>query len=137
MILWLKNIRPISENTGNVKRKFSIYRIGIFWRFFWKLVDNIPNICWVCNKTLLYANSDSQLYQNYFLVIFKNSKMSEISGMDWAHHIIKMDFNLLKVSEMAKKDPQKIIQGVSAHFTVLQYQEFAAISSNLIKTAKF
>ena len=64
--------------------------------------------------------------------------MSEISGMDWAQHI-KMDFaqNLLKDSEMAKKDPHKIIQGVSVNFTVLQYQEFAVISSNLIKTAKF
>ena len=64
--------------------------------------------------------------------------MSEISGMDWAQHI-KMDYaqNLRKDSEMAKKDPHKIIQGVSAQFTVLQYQGFAVISSNLIKTAKF
>ena len=53
-----------------------------------------------------------------------------------AQHI-KMDYaqNLRKDSEMAKKDPHKIIQGVSAHFTGLQYQEFAVISSNLIKTA--
>ena len=64
--------------------------------------------------------------------------MSEISGMDWVQQI-KMDYaqNLRKDSEMAKKDPHKIIQGVSAHFTVLQYQEFAVISSNLIKTANF
>ena len=65
--------------------------------------------------------------------------MSEISCMDWAHHI-KMDNaqNLRKYSEMAKnKDPHKIIQVVSAHFAVLKYQEFAVISSNLIKTSNF
>ena len=57
--------------------------------------------------------------------------MSEISGMDWAQHI-KMDYaqNLRKDSEMGKKRP-------SAHFTGLQYQEFAVISSNLIKTSNF
>ena len=61
--------------------------------------------------------------------------MLKISDMDWAQHI-KMDYaqNLRRNSEMAKKDPHKIIQGVAVNFTVLQYQEFAVISSNLIKT---
>ena len=55
-------LRLISENRGIFKRKFCIDRI--FWRFFWKSVDNIPNICWVFNKTFSAESSGFQLYQN-------------------------------------------------------------------------
>ena len=51
-----------------------------------------------------------------------------------------MDYaqNFKKDPEMAKKRPSKNSKRVlSAHFTVQQYHEFAAISSNLIKTAIF
>ena len=57
-------LRPFSENSAKIKRKFSIDRFEIFRRFFWKSVDNIPNICWVCTKTFATKNSGSQLYQN-------------------------------------------------------------------------
>ena len=65
--------------------------------------------------------------------------MAEISDMDWAQHI-KMDYaqNLRKDPKKAKKGPyQNQYRVLSAHFAVLQYKEFAAISSNLIKTAIF
>ena len=50
-----------------------------------------------------------------------------------------MDYaqNFKKYQEMAKKGPHRIIQGVVSPFLVQQYHEFAAISSNLIKTAIF
>ena len=64
--------------------------------------------------------------------------MAEISDMDWAQHI-KMDYaqNLRKDSNRAKKGPsQNFYRVLSAHFAVLQYyKEFAAILSNLFKTA--
>ena len=43
--------------------------------------------------------------------------MAEISDMDWAQHI-KMDYaqNFKKDPEMAKKDPQKILQGAVSPF---------------------
>ena len=59
--------------------------------------------------------------------------------MDWVQNI-KMDYaqNLKKDPVKAKKWPsQNLYRVLSAHFTVLQYKEFAAISSNLIKTAIF
>ena len=59
--------------------------------------------------------------------------------MDWAQHI-KMDYaqNLKKDSAKAKKGhSQNLYRVLSAHFLILQYKEFAAISSNLIKTAIF
>ena len=61
--------------------------------------------------------------------------MAEILDMDWAQHI-KMDYaqNLRKDPKKAKKGPyQNQYRVQSAHFAVLQYKEFAAISSNLIK----
>ena len=68
-------VKPISENSGKIKHKLSNDRIGIFWRFFGiKSEDNIPNICWACNKTLSYENSDTHLYQNYFLLILKKTQ---------------------------------------------------------------
>ena len=63
--------------------------------------------------------------------------MPKNSNMDWAQHI-KMNY-----AQNLKKDPVKARKGfyqnlyrvLSAHFAVLQYKEFTAISSNLIKTA--
>ena len=89
----------------------------------------------VCNKTLSYENSDSQLYQNYFLLILKNTKMSEISGMDWVQQI-KMDYaqNVKKDSEMAKKRPSQNYTGCVSPF---HSSTIPGICSNFIKTAKF
>ena len=80
---------------------------------------------------LSYENLDSQLYQNYFLLILKNSKMSEISGMDWAQHI-KMDYaqNLRKDSEMAKKRPSQNYTGCVSPF---HSSTIPGICTNFIK----
>ena len=59
--------------------------------------------------------------------------------LDWTQHI-KMDYtlNLRKNPVKAKIRPfQCFYMIVLAHFTVLQNQEFAAISWNLIKMAIF
>ena len=65
--------------------------------------------------------------------------MSKISDMDWAQHI-KMDYaqNLKIDLVKAKKGPsQNLCRVLSAHFAILQYKKFSAISSNFIKTAIF
>ena len=65
--------------------------------------------------------------------------MRKMPDLDWTHHT-KMDYtlNLRKNPVKAKIRPfQCFYMIVLAHFTVLQNQEFAAISWNLIKIAIF
>ena len=59
--------------------------------------------------------------------------------MDWVQHI-KMNYaqNLKKGPAKSEKVPsQNFYSELSAHFTVLQYKEFAAISSNAILVLLF
>ena len=95
---------------------------------------NIPNIVLVCNIILSTENPSSQHNQNSFL-LFKKTPKSKIFDMDRAQHI-KMDYaqNLIKDQV---KDHHKISTGCSAHFAVLQYKEFAVISSTIRSKLQF
>ena len=67
------------------------------------------------------------------------TKMRKMPDLDWTQHI-KMDYtpNLRKKPVKAKLRPSQCFYMILlAHFTVLQNQEFAAISWNLIKIAIF
>ena len=114
----------------NLKYEISFHRITILL---------ISNFLWVWCKNHWNKNLSPRRRFNSNSMLQFFTKMRKMSDLDWTQHV-KMHYtlNLRKNPVKAKIRPSQCFYMILlALFTVLQNQEFAAISWNLIKIAIF